>query len=245
MAKVKNILGRGEPVSMENIQYDFVTLASHQLRTPLSAVKWYTEIMLKRSGPLTKKQRDYLLEIARSNERAISLVNDLLDVSRIQEGQIHLEVRPLRVEKIVEEIMYNYDSMIKATHVNIDFEIASGPLPLVETDPDKLKRVMANLLSNAIKYTPRGGKIRILLEKKGKNIAVSVTDSGIGIPKAEQSRVFGKFFRSRNVLKLSAEGTGLGLFIVKSLVETMGGKISFTSEEGHGTTFSFTLPVKV
>lgn len=245
MAKVKNILGRSAPVSMQNIQYDFVTLASHQLRTPLSAIKWYTEIMLKRSGLLTKKQKEYLREISRSNERAINLVNDLLDVSRIQEGQIHLEVRPLRVEKIVAEVMDNYDSLVSASQVKIDFEISGGPLPMIETDPDKLKRVMGNLLSNAVKYTPHGGKIRIGLAKKGNNILISVTDSGVGIPKSDQPRVFGKFFRSSNVLRLSSDGTGLGLFIVKSLVETMGGKISFTSEEGKGTSFNFTLPIKV
>jgi len=105
MAKVKNILGSGEKVSLQNIEYDFVTLASHQLRTPLSAVKWFCEILLgKRAGKLTKKQEDYLREIYRSNERAIGLVNDLLDVSRIQEGKIHLEIRPLQVQKIIEEI---------------------------------------------------------------------------------------------------------------------------------------------
>lgn len=230
---------------MQNIQYDFVTLASHQLRTPLSAVKWFCEILLsKRTGKLSKKQEQYLKEIYRSNERAIGLVNDLLDVSRIQEGQIHLEVRPLQVEKIVEEIIDTHSTLVKASGVHIDFEIVNGPLPEVQTDPDKLKRVMINLLTNAIKYTPPHGKIRIALEAKGSSISISVSDTGMGIPKDDQLRVFDRFFRSRNIIKLSPDGTGLGLFIAKSLVEIMGGKINFSSQEGKGTTFIFTLPLE-
>ena len=245
MGKIRNILGTGEKVSVQNIQYDFVTLASHQLRTPLSAVKWSCEILLaNRVGKLNKKQQDYLKEIYRSNERAIGLVNDLLDVSRIQEGHIHMELRPLQIEKIAEETIDNYSSLIKAAGVTVDYRIVNGPLPMVETDPDKLRRIMTNLLSNAVKYTPPGGKISVVLEKKGNNVAVSVADTGVGIPKAEQSRVFEKFFRSHNITKLAPDGTGLGLFIVKSLVEVMGGKISFTSEEAKGTTFYFTLPIK-
>ncbi len=245
MSKIRNILGSGEKVSLQNIQYDFVTLASHQLRTPLSAVKWSCEILLaNRAGKLNKKQEGYLREIYRSNERAIGLVNDLLDVSRIQEGQIHLEVRPMQIEKIAEETIDNYSSIIKAAGVSVDYRIVNGPLPLVETDPDKLRRVMTNLLSNAVKYTPAGGKISVVLEKKGNNVSISIADTGAGIPKAEQAKVFERFFRSRNILKLAPDGTGLGLFIVKSLVGIMGGKINFTSEEGKGTTFYFTLPIK-
>src|SRR3989344_1316112 len=245
MGKLKNLLGSGEKVNLQNIQYDFVTLASHQLRTPLSAVKWSCEILLAgRGGKLAKKQEEYLREIYRSNERAIGLVNDLLDVSRIQEGQIHLEVRPMQIEKIAEEIIDNHSMIIKTAGVSLDYQIVNGPLPLVQTDPDKLSRIMANLISNAIKYTPRGGKISVVLEKKGNNVSISISDTGVGIPKSEQAKVFGKFFRSHNILKLSPDGTGLGLFIVKSLVEIMGGKISFVSEEGKGTSFIFTLPLK-
>lgn len=245
MAKAKNIFGGGEKVKLQNIQYDFVTMASHQLRTPLSAVKWFCEILLaKRAGKLAKKQEQYLREIYRSNERAIGLVNDLLDVSRIQEGQIHLEVRPSQIEKIVEEVIDDYSALVKTAGVSVDYQIVNGPLAIVETDPDKLRRVMINLFSNAIKYTPAGGKIKIILEKKGSSVSVSIADTGVGIPKSEQSHIFEKFFRSHNVLKMSPDGTGLGLFIVKSLVEIMGGKISFESEEGKGTAFYFTLPLK-
>src|SRR3989338_685750 len=244
MAKYKNILGTGEKISLKNIEYDFVTLASHQLRTPLSAIKWYCEILLsRRPGKLSKKQEQHLQEIYRSNDRAINLVNDLLDVSRIQEGSIHLELRPIHVEKVIEETLDNLGTLITASKIRVNFEIKSGPLPVVEADADKLKRAVTSLLSNALKYTPAGGSIGVSLEKKSDSVLVTISDSGVGIPKAEQGRVFEKFFRSPNVIKLAPDGTGLGLFITKSLVEVMGGKIGFTSQEGQGTTFFFTVPL--
>lgn len=241
--KFKNILGTGKKENIENIQSDFVTLASHQLRTPLSAIKWYTE-MLMRSEKLSPKQIDYLREVYRSNERAINLVNDLLDVSRIQEGQIHLEFRPTKAERVIQEIIDNFDTPIKASKVSINFEILNGPLPPVQTDSEKLKRIIINLLSNSIKYTPSPGKIRITVEKNKDHLIVTTSDTGVGIPKSDQRKIFDKFFRSANVIKLAPDGTGLGLFIAKSLVEAMGGKINFESEEGKGTKFYFTLPIK-
>ena len=172
--RFRNILGKKEKVSIDTIQSDFVTLASHQLRTPLSAVKWYTEILLSdKYGKLTAKQREYLEEIYRSNERAINLVNDLLDVSRIQEGQIHLEFRPTRVEKVIEEVIDSLETLIRVSKVIINFEIINGPLPEVETDQEKLKRIVVNLLSNSIKYTGAEGKIRLSVERKPNYLLIS------------------------------------------------------------------------
>ncbi|TSA46022.1 sensor histidine kinase [bacterium] len=243
--KFTNILGSGERANIENIQSDFVSLASHQLRTPLSAVKWFSEILIgQKQGKLNPKQLYYLREIYRSNERAISLINDLLDVSRIQEGHIHLELRDTYVEKVIEEILDSYSTLLKSNKVSINFEIINGPLPKIEADQEKLKRIIINLLSNSIKYTEAQGKIRITVEKDTTHLTVSVTDSGIGIPKKDQANIFKKFFRSTNVIKMSPDGSGLGLFITKSLVDAMGGKISFRSKEGEGTTFYFTLPIK-
>ena len=243
--KFKNILGKGEKASIENISSDFVSLASHQLRTPLSAVKWITELLIaQKSGKLNDRQLKYLKEIYRSNERAISLVNDLLDVSRIQEGEIHLDLRPTKVEDIIEEVIDNLDTLIRASRVTVNLEIVSGPLPKVETDQEKLKRVVVNLLSNAAKYTMPGGKVKITAERVGENLQVTVADTGIGISKADQKLLFDKFFRSPRVLKFSPDGTGLGLFITKALISAMGGKIAFESEENKGTTFIFTLPIK-
>ena len=242
----KSILGKTERVSIESTTSDFVSLASHQLRTPLSAIKWNTEILLsQRQGKLSAKQIQYLREIYRSNERAINLVNDLLDVSRIQEGKIHLDFRPARVEEIVEEVIEYFYGLIKASQVSINFEIVNGPLPKVETDREKVKRVIMNLLSNSIKYTPAEGKVKITVAKNRGHLKISVSDSGVGIPKADQKKIFKRFFRSTNVIKLAPDGTGLGLFIAKSLVEAMGGKIWFDSEQNKGTTFYFTLPFKL
>lgn len=243
--KFKNILGSGEKVSIENITSDFVSLASHQLRTPLSAIKWNTEILLgQKQGRLNPKQLVSLHEIYRSNQRAIDLVNDLLDVSRIQEGRIHLELRPTKVEDVIEEIMDNFIALIKASGVSINFAILNGPLPVVEADREKLKRVIINLLSNSIKYTPARGSIKISVEKNKQHLTISVADSGIGLSKTDREKVFGKFFRSPRVVKVAPDGTGLGLFIAKSLVQAMGGKIGFHSQEGKGATFYFTLPLK-
>ncbi len=240
----KNILGTKGRVNIENISSDFVSLASHQLRTPLSAVKWNTEILMsQKQGKLTRKQLETLRVIYRSNERAINLVNDLLDVSRIQEGMIHLEFRPTKVESVVEEIIDSFNILVKTSHVSINFEIINGPLPQIEIDREKLKRVIVNLLSNSIKYTPAEGKIRISIEKKPKVIEIRVMDSGIGIPKVDQKKIFSKFFRSPKVIKLAPDGTGLGLYIAKSLIEAMSGKITFQSQEGKGTTFVLTFPM--
>lgn len=244
--KFKNILGSGNKESIESIQSDFVTLASHQLRTPLTGIKWYVEILLAdKEKQLTDKQRYYLREVYRSNERAINLVNDLLDVSRIQEGHIHLEYRSTKVEKVIQEIIDNFSTLVKSSKVTINFEIINGPLPSVDTDAEKLKRVIINLLSNSIKYSPKEGTIRIALEQTDGVLKVSVEDSGVGIPKEDQKKVFSKFFRGQNVIKLAPDGSGLGLFIAKSLIEAMGGKIWFDSTVGVGTKFHFTLPVKV
>ncbi len=244
--KFKNILGTAGKANIDNITSDFVSLASHQLRTPLSAIKWNTEILMmqKSGGKLNKKQLSYLREIYRSTERAISLVNDLLDVSRIQEGHIHLEYRPIKVEDVIAEIIDNFSTLIKSSQVSINLEIINGPIPKIETDGEKLKRIIINLLSNSIKYTPAKGKISLSVAKNKNHIKISVEDSGVGIPKTDQIKIFAKFFRSPNVIRMVPDGTGLGLFIAKSLVVAMGGKIGFKSLEGKGTIFYFTLPLK-
>lgn len=228
----------------EKLKTDFVTLSSHQLRTPLSAIKWFIEILLtQRAGKLNKKQVDYLKEVQRSNERAIALVNDLLQVSRVHEGKLHLDLAESDLAQLVEEAVDAHRSLMTNNNISFHFEILNGPLPIVLVDRVKVRRVISNLLSNAVKYTPRGGSVRVVVKKEPRELVCSFSDTGVGIPADEQDQLFQRFFRGSNVSKIQPDGTGLGLYIAKSLVEVHKGKIWFESEEGKGTTFYFSLPI--
>src|SRR3989344_1177056 len=236
---------KNKPKSLEEqLKTDFVTLSSHQLRTPLSAVKWFTEILLQQKvGKLNKKQVDYLNEIHRSNERAIALVSDLLQVSRVEAGRLHLDLAKVDLISLLEEVIGANKLSLESNQLTFHLEIVKGPFPLVKIDKTKIKRVFQNLFTNAIKYSSRGGHIDIALKKAEKDIIFSVTDYGLGIPIEQQDRLFEKFFRGSNAVKIQPDGTGLGLFIAKSLVEARKGKIWFESTEGKGTTFYFSLPI--
>jgi len=231
--------------SVEQLQSDFVSLSSHQLRTPLSAIKWFTEILLKqRTGKLNRKQIDYLREIQNSTERAIALVNDLLQVSRVQEGKLHLDLTTIDFAALASEIIELYRSKFESGKISVNFEVLHGPLPQVHADKIKLKRVFENVLANAIHYTPTNGSVDIKLKRNDGEILCSIIDTGVGIPQDQQNTVFTKFFRATNAAKIQPDGTGLGLFIARALLSAHGGKIWFESSEGTGTTFFFTVPLK-
>jgi signal transduction histidine kinase len=237
---------KSESKKEESLKTDFVSLSSHQLRTPLSAVKWFTEILLtQRAGKLSKKQLEYLQEIHRSNERAIALVNDLLQVSRVQEKKIHLDLVEMDMPSLVSEVVEANRAAMTNNSITYNFEIVKGPLPRIFVDKIKTRRILQILITNAVKYTPRGGRLEVKLKNGNDQMECSIADTGVGIPADEQGRVFEKFFRSSNAIKIQTDGTGLGLFIAKALVEAQKGKIWFDSAEGKGTTFYFSLPVKV
>lgn len=228
----------------EKLKTDFVTLSSHQLRTPLSAIKWFVEILLtERAGKLNRKQIDYLKEVQRSNERAIALVNDLLQVSRVQEGKLHLDLAQCKLDQLVEDATDAHRSLMTSSNISFHLEVVNGPLPVITVDKVKIRRVIENLLGNAVKYTPRGGSVGIIIKREDGQIVCSFSDSGVGIPADEQDKIFQRFFRGSNVSKIQTDGTGLGLFIAKALVEAHKGRIWFESQEGKGTTFYFSLPI--
>lgn len=231
---------------MKERKIDFVTLASHALRTPLSATKWYLEILLKEKiGSLNPRQKDFLGEAHRSNERMVKIINDLLFVSRVKEKDLELVKRPIQVADLIRDIIKESTVGQGALGNKRIFNYCySSSMPKIKADGDKLKHAIRNLIANAIEYTPNGGGvITVGCERKKKGVLYSVTDTGIGIARRDQKRVFQKFFRAKNVLTIATQGLGLGLFIAKSIIEAHGGKIWFQSEEGKGSTFYFLLPL--
>lgn len=230
--------------SLGSIQSDFITLASHQLRTPLSGMRWLIELMLQpKTGPLNKKQKDYLSKIYTSNERMIALVNDLLEVTRLEQGDNKIYIQPTDITQVIRGLIKEKANNVKEKNLKITFTTEQEPFPLVRTDTNRIKQAIGNILSNAISYTPEGGMVNIDLKiLNDGNIQCMVQDSGVGIPKDQQKNVFSKFFRGTNVLKFETVGTGLGLYITKAFIEGSGGQIWLESEENKGTTIYFTLP---
>jgi len=230
---------------VERIKTEFVSLAAHQLRTPLSAIKWTLRMLLDGDlGEITKEQRDFLGKTYQSNERMISLINDLLDITRIEEGRYLYKPVLADLEAICQFVINSFKDEIKKKKIKFEFKKPQKKLPQIKVDVEKIRLTINNLLDNAIRYTPAGGRVTVSLRPVEKEIELSVKDTGVGVPKDQQGRVFTKFFRGANVMRMATEGSGLGLFITKNIIEAHGGKIWFESGEGKGTTFYLTLPTK-
>jgi signal transduction histidine kinase len=227
-----------------SLQSDFVNLTSHQLRTPLSGMKWLLELLQKSdTGNLNKKQKEFIEKIYTSNERMIALVNDLLEVSRIESGKAKLYLQPVDLTAIIRAIIKEKEKDVKRKKLQVTFTTEQEPFPLVQTELNKIKQAVGNLITNAITYTPEQGQITIDLRVQDSTVLSRISDTGIGIPKDQQPMIFSKFMRGSNTLEFETTGTGLGLYISKSFIEASNGRIWFKSEEGKGTTFYFTLPV--
>ena len=230
---------------IDKAKTEFVSLASHQLRTPLSTVNWYSEMLLEGyAGKLNDKQKKYQLEIYHGSQRMVELVNALLDVSRLELGTFTIEPKSTDIIKLTQSVINEQGPQI---HIKkLLFSFSGEEIPFIHTDPKLFRMVVQNLLSNSIKYTPDGGQIDLSISLDGpKNIQLKISDTGYGIPKNQQDRIFTKLFRADNVREKDTDGTGLGLYIVKSVVEHSGGKIWFESpKENSGTTFFITLPIK-
>lgn len=228
--------------AIDKMKTEFVSLASHQLRTPLTSIKWGLEIFMKDEKSLNSKQKAEISDIYRSNERMIELVNSLLNISRIESGKIIVSPKPTKIAEFIADVIKKANTKIEEKNIIIKTNIASN-LPEIDLDPDLISNVYQNLLGNAVDYSPKGSKIILTVKKEGEKIISSIADSGIGIPENEKARVFERFYRAGNAKKIKPDGTGLGLYIAKSIVESSGGKIWFESKAGRGTTFYFSLPL--
>ena len=224
------------------LKSEFVSVVSHQLRTPLTSIKWTINLMIKMDG-LTEEQLEKLKIIKESNQRMTDLINDLLNVSRIEQGKLGLRPERVSLKEIIQDLIKDYLPLAKASNINLSLETAQN-IPLISIDPQGIKVVLQNLIDNAIRYIKNQGQVKITLRKKRGLIRCQVQDDGVGIPLEDQGKIFQKFFRSRNIMKYQTEGTGLGLFITKSIIKASGGKIGFKSQEDKGTIFWFELPIK-
>lgn len=224
------------------IKSEFISIAAHQLRTPLSGVKWALRLFLDGDlGEITQKQRDFLEKAYGTNERMILLVGDLLNVSRIEEGRFGYEFSTGDLAQFLKEIAGEFLSRMQEKKLQYVFgETAS--LPPAIFDREKLRLALFNVLDNAIEYTPPGGIIKITFDYTPPYIRIAVQDTGVGIPPHQVSRLFTKFFRGDNVVRMQTEGTGLGLFIVKNIILAHGGDAWIDSELGKGTTVFMTIP---
>jgi PAS domain S-box-containing protein len=222
---------------------ELVSLVSHQLRTPPTGIKWFAGMLLDEEvGTINDAQRSYLKEIIYNNERMIDVVNAMLSVSRIELGAFSAEPKLTDVAKIVESVLGEIAFHTKEKQLEIKRTYISA-LPHVMVDPTLIRMILQNLLVNSVKYTPQKGEIIIALDIVGPELHMSIQDTGCGIPPADADKIFTKLFRADNARAIDSSGTGLGLYIVKRIIDELGGHIHFTSEENKGTTFFIRLPL--
>ena len=229
---------------LDKLKSDFISVAAHQLRTPLSGVKWVLKLLLDGDlGAVNDDQKGMIKRGYETNEKMIQLVNDLLNVSRIENNKFGYILEKNSFIKLLDTLMENIILPSKEHNVEVRLENRAGEIPDFLFDPEKLLIALQNIVDNAMKYTLPGGIVTIVVDRQGDYIEIKITDTGVGIPKADIEKLFTKFFRASNVIHLQTDGSGLGLFIVKSIVMRHGGQVWVDSVEGKGTTFTVVIPV--
>jgi signal transduction histidine kinase len=224
------------------LKTEFVTVVTHELRSPLTSIAGYLDLLLEEEGREGAEAREAYLQIVKRNaDRLLELINDLLDLARLEAGKLELKRLPLDLEGLIQEVSGALRPQIegKGQHLRLDL---AAPLPVVTGAPERLTQILLNLVSNAHKYTPQGGSITVATRAERAGVCIAVQDTGIGLSSEEQQQLFTKFFRAQHPLAQEAGGTGLGLAIARALVELHGGTLTVVSTPGQGSTFNVTLP---
>jgi signal transduction histidine kinase len=227
------------------LKSEFVGIVSHQLRTPLSNFRWCLELMMSgRINPVSQKQLEYFQILRENSERMQELIKDLLIISKLETANLPLKFSNFSFKDLLESLIEEFRPYAKASNLEIELKIENSQLKNIRSDSEKLKIVIENLLDNAIRYSQKKGRVKILAEKRNKNLYFQIDDEGIGIPKEDQKFIFQKFFRAKNAMITQTNGTGLGLYISKEIIKKLKGKIGFKSQEQKGSTFWFSIPIK-
>jgi signal transduction histidine kinase len=229
---------------IDRMKTEFVSIASHQLRTPLTAINWYVEsLMDSKSGTLTAKQKESLDEVYRGSKRMAKLVDDLLNVSRLETGRLKIEPKEVELISFIDSIVHELEPWADEHQVKIEHHHPNSKKIMIKIDETLMRQAIHNILTNAVRYSPDNGTVKLEIDESDQEgYTICVKDSGIGIPKSVQDRIYEKFFRADNARSMIGEGSGLGLYLTKMIVETSGGKIWFNSIEGKGTTFCLWIP---
>ena len=228
---------------LDEAKDEFISMASHQLRTPLTSVKGYISMILEGdAGPVNDTQKRFLDQAFLSSQRMVYLIADLLNVSRLKTGKFVIEANPTYLPDVVESEINQLQETAKARELELVFTKPAEFVTL-NLDETKIRQVIMNFVDNAIYYTPRGGRITVALKQLKNSIEYTVTDTGIGVPKKDQHHLFTKFYRAANAKKSRPDGTGLGLYMAKKVVIAQGGAMIFKTTEGKGSTFGFTFPI--
>src|SRR3989338_6483781 len=229
--------------TIQQLRDEFVFIAAHELRAPVTAIKGYISMLLEEARTLPKEATDMLSQVQRANQHLVQLVQDLLEVARSEAGRMKVEVSPQNIIEATKTVVQDLMPLWQERKLTAEHRAPPDGFPLVLADPDKLREVLVNLVSNATNYNCEGGSITITHEAKEQSVITHIADTGIGMAPEEVTKLFEKFYRAENAETRKVQGTGLGLFIVKQILEKIGGSITVSSERGKGSTFSFSLPM--
>lgn len=231
--------------SLDKLKNEFLSIASHQVRTPLSIIKGYISLLRgKKAGEISEQQDHFMKNIQEANDQLINIINDFLNLSRIEQKRMKLEISESDVEKIIEQVTERLNHEAELKNIKLNFVKETQNIPKVNIDEPKIIEVITNLVDNAIKYSPEKSEVKVTPKKDGDMLKISVTDHGIGIPEDFRDKLFQKFSRAHNAIQHQPNGNGIGLFLVKKIIDAHHGKISIASKEGKGTTFTVYLSYK-